>query len=103
MIEETLAALLDARLAPLQAEVQRLAAEVAGLRRSLPPMLVSLPEAARALGVSLSTIRRRARDGSLPVRRVGRLIRVDLAAIRPLTGEEVAREARRLRGIEPSR
>ncbi|WP_099332963.1 helix-turn-helix domain-containing protein [Actinomyces minihominis] len=40
--------------------------------------LVSLAEAAAALGVSVKTIRRRIADGTVHGYRVGRLIRVDM-------------------------
>ena len=82
-LEETLAALLDARLAPMRRAVEELRAEVARLRGSMPPTLVTVPEAAKALGVSQATIRRRMKDGTLPSRRVGRLRRIDLSAYRP--------------------
>jgi len=97
VIENALAFMLAAQLAPFGVEVRRLAAEVEHLRRALPPMLVTLPEAATVLGVSLSTVRRRARDGSLPVHRLGRTLRVDLMALRPPPEEEVTRLAGELR------
>ncbi len=92
-IEETIAALIDARLAPLCVEVRRLTAEIEMLRRALPPMLVPIREAAQMLRVSESTVRRHTRDGLLPVRRIGHSVRVDMSALRPLTDEEVEREA----------
>src|SRR5216684_3866927 len=81
--EDTIAAVLDGRLAPLRLEVQRLAAEVSDLRQALPPLLVSVPIAAERLGVSLSTARRRVRDGEWPVRRDGRRVLVDLERSTP--------------------
>ena len=50
--EETLGALLDAKLAPLRADVRALAQAIESLRRTLPPVLVPLQEAARMLGLS---------------------------------------------------
>lgn len=44
--------------------------------------LVSLAEAAAALGVSVKTIRRRIADGTVHGYRVGRLIRVDMEELR---------------------
>jgi excisionase family DNA binding protein len=90
-IEDTLGAVVEAKLAPFRLEVGKLSSEIEALRRALPPMLVSMAEAARRLGVSLSTIKRRARDGSLPVRRFGRALRVDLAAVREPEEAEVIR------------
>jgi len=92
-LEETLSALLDARLAPLRNEIGRLSAELVELRRALPPMLVPLKEAALRMGVSYATARRRARAGEWSVRKDGSRIMVDLAALRPKSEEEIARMA----------
>ncbi len=97
-IDDTIKASVVAAVAPLVAEVEHLAAEVARLREALPPQLVSIEDAAERLGLSGRTVRRRVRDGSIPVRRVGRRVLVDLGALRPLTGEEIAAEARDARG-----
>ncbi len=97
-LDTTLGALLEAHLAPVRSELERLAAEVVELRRTLPPMLVPLREAARRLGVSYATARRRAAAGDWPVRRDGGRILVDLGALRPLTVEDLARMARRAQG-----
>ena len=96
--DETLGALLDAHLAPLRGELERLAAEVTELRRTLPPMLVPLREAARRLGVSYATARRRVNAREWPARRDGGRILIDLGALRPLSDEEVTRIAYRARG-----
>lgn len=53
----------------------RLTRAVEALR---PTVLVSVNEAARRLGVTSKTVRRRIRDGKLPVKRIGRAVRVDL-------------------------
>jgi excisionase family DNA binding protein len=78
-------------------EVRRLAATVEALARSSPPALVPVEEAARALGLSVSTVRRRVKDGAIPSRKLGRALRVDLAGLRPLSREEVVQEARKAR------
>jgi excisionase family DNA binding protein len=101
-LEDTLGALLEARVTPLRVAVERLASEVVELRRALPPQLVSVEEARKRLGVSLSTARRRVRNGEWPVRRDGRRVLVDLGALRPLSEEEVAREALRVRAVRHS-
>jgi excisionase family DNA binding protein len=91
-LEETIAGLLQTQLAPLIDANRRMAAELERLRQALPAQLVSVPEAARNLGMSPATIRRRIKDGSIPVRRVGRSIRVDLSAVhKGPTEEEIAR------------
>lgn len=95
--EDTIAAVLDGRLAPLRLELQRLSAEVSDLRHALPPLLVSVPIAAERLGVSLSTARRRVRDGDWPVRRDGRRVLVDLGALRPKSAEELSEASRSVR------
>jgi len=88
-IEDAISGTLAAQLAPLRAEIRRLTAEVEAVRRALPPQLVSVAEAAKALGVSVATVRRRAKDGTLPVRWIGRSLRVDLSAQRVSTEAEV--------------
>jgi excisionase family DNA binding protein len=95
--EETLGALLEARIAPLRAEISLLAAKVEAVRQALPPALVTMPEAARLLGLSVRTVRRQVKAGKLPSCRVGRGVRVDLASLKPLTEEQLASEACRLR------
>ncbi len=92
-LDETFGIILEAKLAPVRAELNRLNLQVESLRRALPPPLVSMSDAASALGVSLSTIKRRVKDGSLPVRRVGRKLRIDMAALQSPSNAEVIRLA----------
>ena len=84
------------QLGRLPAEIRELRSEVEKLRalaeRASPATLVAVPEAARALGISCATVRRRIRDGSLPVTRLGRAVRVDLARLKTRP-DEVARLA----------
>lgn len=77
----------------LTREVASLRAEVSTLRTALPPLLMSIPDAAAALGVSVSTLRRRIRLGEVPVKHIGRSVRVDVAALRPTSQPEVVRLA----------
>jgi excisionase family DNA binding protein len=92
--EETLAQLLETKLAPLVAENRRIATELEQLRRALPSQLVPVREAARVLGVHEDTIRRRIADGTIPSRKVGKSIRVDLTATtRGPSDDDVARLA----------
>lgn len=97
-IEDAIRAALAAELVPLRAEVRALRGEMEALRGALPPVLVPLPEAAKLTGLSLSTLRRRIEDGTLSVQRIGRAIRVDLAALRHVGSDEVARLAADARG-----
>ncbi|HEX9048981.1 MAG TPA: helix-turn-helix domain-containing protein [Anaeromyxobacter sp.] len=85
------------RIAALDARLARIEEALATLRRSTPSALVPIDEAARILGVSVSTVRRQVRSGAIPSRRIGRSVRVDLAALRPLEAEEVERLAREAR------
>lgn len=96
-LEETLGALLDARLAPLRSDLERVSSEVASLRRALPPMLVSVAVAAQRLGVSLATARRRVKAGEWPVRRDGRRVLVDMGAMGAKSKEELSELSRSLR------
>jgi excisionase family DNA binding protein len=96
-IEETIGAVIEAKLAPLRAEISLLVAKVEAVRRALPPALVTMPEAARLLGLSLRTVRRQVKAGKLPSCRLGRGVRVDLASLKPLTDEQLASEVRHLR------
>ena len=96
-LEDTLGALLSSRLAPLRSDLQRVTAELAAMRQALPPMLLPLKEAARRMSVSEKTARRRVRAGDWPARRDGRKVLVDLSALQPMSEEEVARAAARLR------
>lgn len=97
-VEDALAAVLEAKLTPIRAEVGRLAAGIEAMRRALPPLLVSATEAARTLGLSLSTVRRRLREGTLPSKRIGSRLLVDLGALHgPMPGEvlQLVRQAKR--------
>jgi len=98
-LEDTLAALLDARLAPLRADLERVTAELAAVRRALPSQFVPLKEAAARMGVSEKTGYRRFDSGEWPGRRDGRKVLIDLSALRPMTHDEVARTAQKLRAL----
>ena len=85
-----IAAEVTTALTPVLAELRELRAEMAALRASQAPKLVSPAEAAKALGISIATCRRRIADQTLPARHVGRRVVVDLSNARPA----MAREAR---------
>lgn len=80
-IEETLSAIVARELAPLVQQVQRLSAEVCQLRRAIPTQLVTMTAAAEALGLSFRTVQRRVKDGSIPTRKVGNKLLVDLLVV----------------------
>lgn len=71
LTEEQLEQLLARAVAPLRAELERMRGHQAG-------DLVTLPEAARRLGVSPRTVQRWAKQGQLEVIRVGASRRVRL-------------------------
>jgi excisionase family DNA binding protein len=98
-LEDTLGTLLDARLAPLRSDLERVSAELAAVRRALPPLLLPLKEAAKHMHVSEKTARRRVRSGEWPARRDGRKLLVDLSALRPMNDAEIAEAAHRLRAL----
>jgi excisionase family DNA binding protein len=89
MIDAYLSRIVD-ELAAARADIRTLAGEVAALRAATPPRLVSVPEAARMLGVSPATAWRRVRDGELLVRRIGRSVRIDAADLRAPSRESIA-------------
>jgi excisionase family DNA binding protein len=81
----------------LSGDLRRLAEKIDALSARLPPMLVPIPDAAEALGVSVSTIRRGIKSGDLPYRRLGRSVRIDLSACRGLDADDLSRMAREAR------
>jgi len=93
---------LPAHLADIEARLGRIEAGMEHLRRALPPLLVTLPEAARALGVSYATIRRMKKAGRLPLVGSGRSARVDLTALHAPGADEVTRAAVEARGLGPA-
>ncbi len=70
-------------LAPVMAELRAIRAM---LDR---PTLLSVEEAARFAGVSVSTIRREIRAGAYPCTRIGRQIRIDARHLAPPQQDEV--------------
>lgn len=64
MSQEDLEATVRRAVEPLRVELER-------LRGGNGTVLVSLPEAARLLGVDIRTVQRRARDGRLETEMVG--------------------------------
>ena len=100
--EDTLTTLLEAKLLPISEALRGLAQEVESVRRALPPVLVTLREASRRLGVSESTVRRRVRDGQLRTLKIGGLVRVDLGVLHGASAEDVDRKVLELkRGGRP--
>lgn len=69
--------------------LRALVSEVRDLRRSIPSQLVNVPTAAKQLGVSEKTIRRKIRSGEIPSRRIGRAVRVDLTKLRAFEPSEI--------------
>jgi excisionase family DNA binding protein len=79
----------------LSAEVRALRAELAEVKGRLPPApLLTIEQAVELTGLSESTIRRRIADGSLPVTRLGRSVRIDAGHLQEPDAREVAALAR---------
>lgn len=72
---------LEPRLVQLEEAVREIADR-------LPAPLVTYEVAAKRLNLSVSTVRRRVKDGTLPSKRVGRAVRIDLAAALRSSGED---------------
>lgn len=90
-LEETITEAVQRAVAPLVESNRRLADQVEQLRRALPAQLVSIPGAAKRLGISEKTIRRRIDAGELPIKRIGARVLIDLAAMHAPSDDEVAR------------
>lgn len=71
-------------LEALQNQIAELTVVVRDLAQRLPT-LVTVDEAARIFNVSTKTVRRRIRDREWPVVRVGRVVRIDLTQVRPMS------------------
>ena len=97
-LDDALAAAVSRAVAPLAADLSAVLAELAEMRRTQPARLVSVADAAREMGISECSVRRHIADGSLPCRRVGARVLVDMTAALPATADKIsamAREARR--------
>lgn len=93
-LDEALAAVVRAELAPVLRELSDLRAAVAEVT---PPLYGTVAEAARVLGCSEQTIRARIADGRIAATRVGRAIRVDLSTLRGPSTTHIAKLAREAR------
>ena len=93
-LEETIAEAVNCAIAPLVESNRRLAHQVEQLRRALPAQLVSIPEAAKRLGISEKSVRRLIDKGELPVKRFGNRVKIDIvAATQPVDEDQVLRLA----------
>ncbi len=97
MIDEALAAVMRAELAPLAAEIRELRGELEALRAVSPSQWVSVARAAELLGVSTQTIPAMAGRGEIVIRHAGRRVLVDVASLRGHSRDEIAAFARRAR------
>jgi len=73
----------------LQEQVVALTDAIRALEQRVPSRVVSVEEAAQHLSVSVQTIRRWCKAGSLPYVRRGRELRIDLAKVRAMTGADI--------------
>ena len=84
-------------LAPVLEELRAVRAELAEVRASLPPRMISLADAAERMGVDPRTIVSMGERGDIVTRRAGRRVLVDAASLRgpdPVKIAELARSAR---------
>lgn len=81
VVEAAVERAVDRRLARLE-EI------LSSLVTRLPCRLLTVAEAAKELAVCEETVRRRVRDGELAHRWVGKSLRIDIDASRPLAGGE---------------
>ncbi|MBN2574927.1 MAG: helix-turn-helix domain-containing protein [Deltaproteobacteria bacterium] len=94
--------MIDAALRVVVADAVRaegdriVAAVVAALRAARPARLVSVADAAAELGISACSVRRHVADGSLPSRRIGGRVLVDMTVVRA-SDDEIALAARKAR------
>ena len=97
-IDAALAAVVANAMAPVVSELAGLRADLAEVRASLPPRMLSVREAARAMGVSTQTITAMAKRNEIASRRAGRRLLISAVSLRPTDPArvaELAREARR--------
>jgi excisionase family DNA binding protein len=58
------------------------------LARAAPAHLLTAAEVAEILNISLRSVRRMIKNGTLPIVRIGRLVRIQLEALAALIGKE---------------
>jgi excisionase family DNA binding protein len=97
-LETSLTEIVTAAILPLTEQVQSLRVELAQVKAALPPKFGTVADAARVLGVSEQTIRRKAELGEIPSTRIGRSVRIDLSALRPIDATKIAELAIEARG-----
>lgn len=95
-----LGALLEAptRLAAMERRFDGLEKQLGAVAAALPPVLLSIPEAAAAFKVSVPTMRRWVKRGEVPSVRVGATIRVDMSRLHGSDELALAREAQKAAG-----
>jgi excisionase family DNA binding protein len=85
-LEDVIETAVSRAVSRSMAELER---KIDSLRRSLPPQLGSVADAAKSLGCSPRTVWRQIRAGKLAYRKVGRKTVVDLASLHPLSDDDV--------------
>jgi hypothetical protein len=81
----------------IETKLDRILDELAQVRASLPPRMISLADAARALACDVQTVRAMCDRSELVWRRCGRRIVVDAASLRPTDRAEISALARSAR------
>jgi hypothetical protein len=85
-------------LAPVLEELRAVRAELAEVRASLPPRMISLAAAAERMGVDPRTVVAMGERGEIVTRKAGRRVLIDAASLRPVDAATVAELAREARG-----
>lgn len=89
------------RMAAVEQQLAGIQSRLRRIEDGLPAQLLTISEAAAAFHVSIPTMRRWVRSGSVPIVRIGGTVRVQIAKITPVTGAGVSSEALRARGALP--
>jgi len=92
-VDDVIVSVIGRVLAPVYTELTAIRAELAALRAAQPARLVSVRDAAAEMGISPCSVRRHIADRTLPSRRIGARVLVDMTAARPASDDEIAARA----------
>jgi excisionase family DNA binding protein len=84
---------IPARLAALEHAANENGTKLDALQAALPPKHLTITEAAKAIKVSIPTMRRWVRKGVVTTLKVGKVIRVDVSRLRGVDAAEIVRSA----------
>jgi hypothetical protein len=96
-VDDAIVSAVGRALAPVLDELTVIRTELAELRRSQPPRLLTIAEAAATARVSPCTIRRWERDGVVRSVRRGARVLIDAHSLQPTSDDEITVRARTAR------